>query len=96
MFHLLKSEKSTSDAFEICPIYSLFLPPSLKYSKGMSSDSDNVSSSDSGSGSERSMYEGSGQLAGERGIPMEVIVETREDLAKEIAESSLPAKARYE
>jgi len=62
----------------------------------MSSDSDNVSSSDSGSGSERSMYEGSGQLAGERGIPMEVIVETREDLAKEIAESSLPAKARYE
>jgi len=28
LLHLLKSEKSTSIAFEICPIYSLFLLPS--------------------------------------------------------------------
>ena len=95
LLHLLKFAKSTSIAFEICLIYSLFLPQSLKYSKGMSSDNDSVSSFDSGSGSGRSGDEGSGQLANEGGIPIEVIVEKREDLAEEIAESSLSAKAGY-
>jgi len=55
--------------------------------KGMSSDSDSVSSSSLGSGSGqsggegsgRSGGEGSGQLASEGRIPMEVTVETRED-----------------
>jgi len=62
----------------------------------MSSDSDSMSSSNSGSGSGRLGDEGSGQLANEGGIPMEVTVETREDSVEEIAESSLSAKAGYE
>jgi len=54
----------------------------------MFSDSDSMSSYDSGSGSERSGDEGSGHLAGEGGIPMEVTLETREDLVEEIDENS--------
>jgi len=69
----------------------------------MSSASGSVSSSSMGSGSEhtgegvssRSGSGVSGQLAGERRIPMEVTMEKREDSLEEIAESSLPARARY-
>lgn len=103
LLHLLKFEKSTLCACEICPIYSLSLPPSKNYKKGMSSDNDSVPSSNSGSGSGqsrgegrgRSRGDGSGQLASEGRIPMDVTVETREDLTEEIAESSLLARAEY-
>jgi len=69
----------------------------------MSSASGSVSSSSLGSGSEhtgeggssRSRSGVSGQLASEGRIPMEVTMETREDPPKEIAESSLPARAGY-
>ncbi|QCD86697.1 hypothetical protein DEO72_LG3g1222 [Vigna unguiculata] len=66
------------------------------------SASGSVSLSSSGSGSERSGEDGSswldrgsgGQLVGVGRIPMETITETREDLPKEVAESSWLAKAR--
>ncbi|QCD99726.1 hypothetical protein DEO72_LG7g1011 [Vigna unguiculata] len=64
----------------------------------MSSASGSVSSSSLGSrsehsgevGSDRSGSEVNGQLTGEGRIPMEVTIETREDLPEEIVESSLP------
>jgi len=62
----------------------------------MSSDSDSMSSSGSGSESGRFGDEGSGHLASERGIPMEVTLETRVDRTKEVAENDLPEIVGYE
>jgi len=60
------------------------------------SDNDSTCTSRSGRRSEELGNEGSDHVAGEGGFPMEVIPETRVDLPEEVAESSLPAKVRYE
>ncbi|QCD99808.1 hypothetical protein DEO72_LG7g1094 [Vigna unguiculata] len=62
----------------------------------MSNDSDSMPSSGSGSGSGRSRDEDSGHLASERGIPIEVTLQTRMDSTEKVAENELPAKARFE
>ena len=71
---------------EICPISSLYLSSSY-CQKAMSSGIDSVSLSSSGSGSERSWGDGSsrfdvvsvGQMVGAGRIPMETVIEVRED-----------------
>jgi len=87
---------------ENCPISSLYLSSSY-CKKGMSSASDNVTLSSSGSGSEWSGGDGSsrsdggsgGQTVGMGRIPMETVSEVREDPLEEIAESNWSAKAGY-
>jgi len=61
----------------------------------MCSDSDSTSTSGSRSRIAKSGNKGSDHLVGKRRISMEVILETRVDMPKEVAESSLSAKARY-
>jgi len=60
--------------------------------------SDNGSSSSSGSGNSSGELgnEGSSHLAGEGGIEMEIIVDTREDPPEKVTESSLPVRVEYE
>jgi len=58
------------------------------------SNSDSIlgtSSGDSGS-----MSESSGSTSSEKGFHMDVVPDVREDLAKEVAESSLPVKVGYD
>jgi len=72
--------------------------------KGMSSISDSVSLSSSGSDrsdwswrdrSGQSGSESSGRSVEERRIPIETITETREDPPEEVAKSNWPSKTQY-
>jgi len=81
-----------------------FVSVVILLSKRLSSTSDSVSLSSSGSGSEQSGEDGSsrsdggsgGQTVGMGRILMETVTEVREDPPKEIVESNWPAKAKYE
>jgi len=101
-FTLSHLQKICSCAFQSCLISSLPPPSSFLKKSGMSSSSDRVSLLDSGSkrsrdsGSSRDDTSNREEMGSIGRIPVEMVVEIREDPPEELVKSNWPAKARYE